>query len=172
MTLTVSDSSCRALKTLLAMNWLTLPKAARVAAPSMMSAEVSCWQIFLALDWGLGGVGCDRETGSWHSILATSGLKQLRGEYKTRMKILTRMFSAFSSTRCHGWLANTILGMSYKAHNLSCSPMTPFRIPSIKILTFRLVEGGQDAKPPVVDQRVMFTLICRRVKVTIKWWTY
>ena len=55
--------------------------------------------IFLALDWGLGGVGCDQETGSWHTTLATSGLKQLRGEYKTRMEILTRMFCALSSTR-------------------------------------------------------------------------
>ena len=94
MTLTVSDSSVIAGD--------DAPKGSASSAPSMMSAGVSCLQIFLALDWGLGGVGCDRETGSWHSTLATSGLKQLRGEYKPCMEILTRMFCALSSTRCHG----------------------------------------------------------------------
>ena len=86
----------RALETLPAMDCLTSPEAARVAAPSMMSAGVSCLRFLLALESGLGGVGCGRdlsvlppEAGSrvsqplvWNSC-RTSGVN-------TTSKVLTR----------------------------------------------------------------------------------
>ena len=107
----------RALETLPAMDCLTSPEAARVAAPSMMSAGVSCLQILLALESGLGGVGCGRDssvfrTGSWLSGLATSDLEQLqqfRDEYNTHSKSHSKLWCNCSICSSDIWFASTCI---------------------------------------------------------------